>query len=132
MQTDISVNKTAAYKLVGIQFVITILIALSIFILFTTVAAYSVILGGLAYILPNAYFVRFAFRGSGQQTPHTILRWFYVGEAGKLVLTGVIFALCFALVKPLNVIALFVTYILMIIVNLAGLGINRKGFSGPH
>ena len=132
MQTDISANKTAAYKLVGIQFVITILIALLIFIFFTTVAAYSVLLGGLAYILPNAYFIRFAFRESGQQTPHTILRWFYLGEAGKLVLTGVIFALCFALVKPLNVIAIFVTYILMIIVNLAGLEINRKGFSGTH
>lgn len=132
MQTDLSANKTAAYKLVGIQFVITILIALPIFILFTTVAAYSVLLGGLAYILPNAYFVRFAFRGSGQQTPHAILRWFYIGEAGKLVLTGVIFAVCFALVKPLNVIAIFVTYILMIIVNLAGLEIYRNGLSGTH
>ena len=132
MQTDISANKTAAYKLVGIQFVITILVALLIIIFFSTVTAYSVLLGGLAYILPNAYFIRFVFRGSGQQAPHTILRWFYLGEAGKLVLTGVIFAICFALIKPLNVIAIFVTYILMIIINLVGLEINRNGFSGTH
>lgn len=132
MQTDLSASKTAAFKLVGIQLVITILVALLIRILFSTVTAYSVLLGGVAYILPNAYLVRFAFRGSGQQTPHTILRWFYVGEAGKLVLTGVIFAICFALIKPLNVIALFATYILMIIVNLAGLEISSKGFSGNH
>jgi ATP synthase protein I len=115
---------------VGIQFVITILVALLIFTLFTTVAAYSVLLGGFAYILPNAYFIRSAFRGSEQQTPHMILRWLYIGEAGKLVLTGVIFAICFALVKPINVIALFVMYILMIFVNLAGLEISKKRFTG--
>ncbi|OGT65569.1 MAG: hypothetical protein A3I13_02980 [Gammaproteobacteria bacterium RIFCSPLOWO2_02_FULL_47_50] len=132
MRTDISANKTAAYKLVGIQFVVTILVALLIFILFTTVSAYSVLLGGLAYMLPNAYFVRFAFRGSEPQTPHMILRWLYIGEAGKLVLTGVIFAICFALIKPINVIALFMMYIFMIFVNLAGMGISKKGFTGTH
>lgn len=131
VQTDLSANKSAAYKLAGIQFVITILIALLIYILFSKITAYSVLLGGLAYILPNAYFVRFAFRGSGQQSPHTILRWFYIGEAGKLVLTGVIFAICFALIKPLNVIALFLTYILMMVVNLVGLELSRGGFTGP-
>lgn len=46
---------------------------------------------------------------------------FYIGEAVKLVLTGVIFALCFFLVKELHVGALFLTFIMMIVINLAGL-----------
>ena len=61
-----------------------------------------------------------------------ILRWLYIGEAGKLVLTGVIFAICFTLVKPINVIALFIMYIFLIFVNLAGMVISKKGFTGIH
>ena len=84
-------------------------------------SAYSALLGGFIFILPNAYFVRCAFRGNGQQSPDSVLRWFYMGEAGKLILTGVLFAVCFALVKPLYIPVLFGTYILMLIVNLIGL-----------
>lgn len=126
-QINITINKAAAYKLLGIQLAISVAIALLLLIFSGKAAAYSAILGGLAYILPNAYFVRCAFRGSVEQSPHKIVRWFYVGEAGKLVLTGVIFVMCFALVKPLHVIALFIAYILMIIINGAGLALNKYG-----
>ena len=87
--------------------------------------ALSALIGGLIYILPNAYFVRFAFRESGRQTAGNILRWFYVGEAGKLVLAGVLFALSFALVKSLHAVVLFTVFIVMIFVNLAGLTLFR-------
>lgn len=83
--------------------------------------AYSALLGGLIYILPNAWFVRYAFRDSTQAPPQLVLSRFYVGEAGKLALTGVLFALCFALVREIHAGALFMTFIVMIIVNLAGL-----------
>jgi ATP synthase protein I len=124
-QTDIAINKAAAYQLAGIQLIFAIVITLLLFVFLGKVPAYSALLGGLAYILPNAYFVRCAFRGSGEQSPHKIVRWFYVGEAGKLILTGVIFAICFALVKPLHVITLFIAYILMIVINGAGLALNK-------
>ena len=87
--------------------------------------ALSALIGGLTYILPNAYFVKFAFREPGQKTPGKILYWFYVGEAGKLVLAGVIFALSFALVKSLHPVVLFTVFIVMIFVNLAGLTLFR-------
>ena len=126
--TTITVNKSAAYKLLGMQLAITVVIAL--LLLNTGVeTARSAFLGGLTYILPNAYFVKFAFRESGQQTPGKILYWFYVGEAGKLVLAGVIFTLSFALVKSLHVFVFFAVFIGMIVVNLAGLtlfGITRQ------
>jgi len=126
-QIDITTNKVAAYKLLGIQLVSSVAIALLLLIFLDKETAYSAILGGLAYILPNAYFVRYAFRGSEEQSPHRIVYWFYVGEAGKLVLTGVIFVICFTAVKPLDVIALFVMYILMIVINVAGLALNKYG-----
>lgn len=118
--TTITINKSAAYKLLGIQLLTAVVITLLLLVFSGAETALSAFLGGLAYILPNAYFVRFAFRESGQQNPRKILYWFYVGEGGKLVLSGVIFALSFALVKSLHVIILFAVFIMMIFVNLAG------------
>lgn len=121
MQADITANKIAAYKLLGIETAITAIMALLLFLFFTTVTAWSALFGGFAYIIPNAWFIRSAYRGDGLSTPQTILSRFYLGEAGKLVLTGVVFALFFLTVKELHVGALFLGYIVMIVVNLAGL-----------
>jgi len=120
-QTEIATSRIAAYKLTGIQLAITIVIALLLYALFDDVPAYSALLGGLACVLPNAFFVGYALRGSGQQSPLIVVRWFYVGEAVKLIMTCLIFAACFVLVKPLHVISLFVTYLVMMMINLAGL-----------
>jgi len=120
-QIDITINKTAAYKIVGIQLILTVILTAILSVYISQESAYSALLGGFIFILPNAYFVRCAFRGKGQQSPDSVLRWFYMGEAGKLILTGVLFAACFVLVKPLNVPALFGVYILMMIINLVGL-----------
>ena len=46
-----------------------------------------------------------------------IVRSFYAGEAGKLVLTAVLFALAFAGVKPLEPLALFGVYVLTLLVS---------------
>lgn len=99
----------------------TLIIVLTLYTFTTVVSAYSALLGGLAYIIPNAWFVIRAYSNSGQMTPQTILNRFYLGEAGKLVLTVIIFALCFLMIKPLHIGALFLTYCVMLIINLAGL-----------
>lgn len=46
-----------------------------------------------------------------------IVRSFYAGEAGKLILTAVLFALTFAGVKPLMAPALFGVYLLTLMVS---------------
>jgi len=89
------------------------------------VSAYSVLLGSVVYILPNVYFVRCAFRKVESQTPQSMMSWFYIGEAVKILLTVALFAICFALVKPLNVALLFAAYIVMMIVNLAGMALIK-------
>ena len=121
----IIINKSAAYKLLWIQLAITVVIALLLLFFTDMERARSALLGGLTYILPHAYFVKFAFREANQQTPGKILYWFYAGETGKLVLAGVIFALSFALVKSLHVVVFFAVFIGMIVVNLAGLALFR-------
>ena len=121
----ITINRTAAYKLLGIQLVISVIVALLLLLYSGVASAWSELMGGLIYVLPNAYFTRCAFRGNKQESPHLIVRWFYMGEAGKLVLTAVMFALCFVLVGSLDVKVLFTMYILMVIVNLIGLSLCR-------
>jgi ATP synthase protein I len=119
--SDITANKSAAYKLLGLQVAITVITALVLYVLVSLTAAYSALLGGFAYIIPNSWFIRLVYRGTGQITPQTMVSRFYAGESVKLLLTGIIFALCFYLVKELHAGALFLTFIMMIVINLAGL-----------
>ncbi|MGI0118608.1 F0F1 ATP synthase subunit I [Zooshikella sp. RANM57] len=109
-------KKPPIYRVIIIQLLITVLAALVLW-LHSTVVAYSALLGGLASLLPNAYLVSNAFAYSGARAAQKIARSFYKGEAGKLILTAIIFALVFIFVKPLNVFALFGIFIVVQMVN---------------
>jgi len=80
---------------------------------FGMIAAWSAAAGCVACLVPSAYFAYRAFQFSGARSASKILRSFYSGEAIKLVLTALIFALIFIYVKPLNVAALFGGFILV-------------------
>ena len=126
---EIIKNRTAAFRLVYVLLIITVVIALLSYIYSGLVSAYSVLLGGAVYILPNIYFIICVFRDMDQENPFAIARLFYYGETMKLLLTVVIFALCFVLVKPLHVVSLFATYILIRTVNMSGLASLSKNWT---
>lgn len=92
--------------------------------------SYSALLGSAVYILPNIYFVKCVFRKAESQTPQSMMNWFYIGEALKIFLTVGLFAMCFALVKPLYVPAVFVAYVVMMVVNLVGMALVKGDFEG--
>ncbi len=121
MYPDFGKNKVAAYKLLVLESVITLIIALVFLVIVNVVAAYSALLGGLAYVIPGAWFVKRAFNDSDDVTPQMLINRFYQGEAGKLVLTAIFFALVFLLIEPLHIGALFLAFCVTMIVNLAGL-----------
>ncbi|MFT5426445.1 MAG: ATP synthase protein I [Gammaproteobacteria bacterium] len=124
--TEITRNRAAAFRLVYVQLVITVVIALLSYVVSGLVIAYSVLLGSAVHILPNLYFVRSAFKRAEGETPQLILSRFYIAEAQKILVTIAMFTICFALVKPLHAVAFFAAYILIMIVNLAGLAISKK------
>jgi len=105
-----------------IQLLFCLMAALVMFLLLDGVASYSILLGGLISIVPNGYFAWkvFCFRGA-RNTP-LIVKSFYAGETGKLIMTGVFFAMVFAGIKPLNELAVIVSFILTIIVGLIATG----------
>lgn len=83
------------------------------------VAGYSGLLGSLIALLPNAYFVFRVFRYYGARSARAIVNEMFSGEAGKLILTAVLFIGVWLGVSPLEQMALFTGY-------LAGLAISAS------
>jgi ATP synthase protein I len=123
---EITKNRTAAFRLVYVQLIVTVVIALLSYAYCGLIIAYSVFLGSIVYILPNIYFVRSALKYVESQTPQSILSRFYIGEGQKFLLAMAMFAICFALIKSLHAVSFFAAYILIMIINLAGLAISSK------
>lgn len=79
------------------------------------VAAYSILIGGVIQVVPQAYFTHLAFRYQGARQVSNTLRAIYQGASGKMLLTTVMFALAFSFIKPLSVPSLFVSYCAMVV-----------------
>jgi len=74
------------------------------------VTGLSALLGGLIAWLPNTYFALRAFRHRGARAAQKIVRSFYAGAFGKMILTMAMFAVVFIKVHPLSALALFVGF----------------------
>ncbi|MES2819328.1 MAG: F0F1 ATP synthase subunit I [Pseudomonadota bacterium] len=104
--------RLAVFPLLLVQLAVLLLAAGILYGMRGTVSGYSGLCGGLIAWLPNLYFAHKAFRFSGARAAQSIVRSFYAGEAGKLILTAVLFALTFAGVKPLEALAVFGVFVL--------------------
>ena len=120
---EIIKNRSTAYRLLIIEAVTVLLCGLLFFVFVSLDFAYSVILGGFAYIAPNAVFVRFSLRTSAANSSNNVLAWFYIGEAIKIVTTIMIFTASIMWVAPLNIGLMFVSYGFILLMNLVGLAI---------
>ncbi|MCJ8338447.1 MAG: ATP synthase subunit I [Pseudomonadales bacterium] len=76
---------------------------------------YSALLGGLIYLLPYSYLANRILTKrritDAENTPNRALAELYIGQIWKMVITAMLFALVFVLVKPLSPFSLFGTYI---------------------
>ncbi|MDX1724465.1 MAG: F0F1 ATP synthase subunit I [Pseudomonas sp.] len=110
-------HRLAVFPVLLAQLAVLLLAAAVLYVTRGTVSGYSGLCGGLIAWLPNLYFAHKAFRFSGARAAQAIVRSFYAGEAGKLILTAVLFALTFAGVKPLDALAVFGVFLLTQLVN---------------
>jgi len=117
MPNRLPFHRLAVFPVLLVQLLVLLLLALVLWQWQGSVAGYSGLCGGLIAWLPNLYFAHKAFRFSGARAAQAIVRSFYAGEAGKLVLTAVLFALTFAGVKPLEPLAVFGVFVLTQLVN---------------
>ena len=81
-----------------------------------SVACYSAAFGAGIAVIGSAYFAWQAFRFHNAGAPKQMLRGFYRGLIGKLILIVMGFALVFRLVHPLSAGALFVSFALIQVV----------------
>ena len=88
-----------------------ILLTVIVFHKFDVVAGYSVLFGGLVFLIPNIYFAACTFGYGGKLVGKTALHNFYKGGTGKFLLSCLGFAVVFILAKSVNVAAVFATYI---------------------
>ena len=106
-------HRQPMFRVIVFQAVVTGLIGLLFWLTQGWVAAYSAWLGGLTALLPNVYFTYKAFQYFGARSIAVIVQSFWTGQMGKIILTAVLFAVLFLGVKPLNVLAVFIGYILV-------------------
>ena len=82
--------------------------------------ANSVLCGGLIAVLPQAYFAARTFRWRGAQSAQSIARSSYAGVVGKFIFSAAGFALVFAMLRPINGLAVFAAYIVMLLIQIIG------------
>ena len=100
------------------QFVTGAVLAAAIWGVFGSVAGYSALIGSLVCAVPNAFLgLRIM---APRRDPGALKRAAWAGEAGKIALTVLLFALVFTQVKPLNAAALFAGFIVTQLVVFSG------------
>jgi ATP synthase protein I len=95
-------------KILGYQVLITTIITFGFAVAYGWQSALSPALGGMAAFVPNFYFALRIYKSAGQEA-RKIVRSFYAGESGKLLLTGLFFAMIFQ-IPNIHIVPLFVSY----------------------
>lgn len=126
-RNKLPIYQLPVFKVLVIQALVAIGLALA-FLLKDLNASFCALLGGLIALLPNIYFALKTFRYFGAQSAMAITLSLWTGEMGKYVLTAALFVLVFLAVKPINLVALFLSYFIVLIVSSLGLLLVKKSF----
>lgn len=94
------IGKERAFRLIFLQSLWVCLVCGVVFVWLGGSQALLLLLGGAIAIIPNFIFAAMTFRYVKGQHPSAMVQTFYRGVAIKLMLTVLLFALTFALLKP--------------------------------
>ena len=103
------------------QFVVGAVLSAVLWGVFGRVAGYSALLGGLTALVPNLFLALRIMAPRRDPGAKALLRAAWIGEAGKLALTVLLFVLVFTQVRPLSAAALFAGFIVTQLVAFSGL-----------
>jgi ATP synthase protein I len=111
----LAAKKKSVFLFIGLQSLLAIFVALGIFLLMGGLYAYSYLAGASAAIVPSIYMAWRVFGHAGTRAAKEVVRSFYRGEAGKLVLTALILAMMFIVIKPLSAGALLTGFAIAVL-----------------
>jgi len=80
--------------------------------------AWSVLSGGLIAVLPQAYFAVRVFRWRGAQSARAVANASYAGLVGKFIFSAAGFAAVFALIRPIDGLAVFAGFLAMLVIQI--------------
>lgn len=110
-------SQPSIFRVPLIQLAVLLLIGVVV-LFYSTVVAYSFLLGGCIHLLPNTVFTSLVFQHWGARTSQQVYISLWRGEAWKFFLSALGFILVFTTIEPLNIATLFGAYILMVVVGL--------------
>ncbi|MEW6997498.1 ATP synthase subunit I [Colwelliaceae bacterium BS250] len=96
------------------QLVVTLLSFITVYICWDFTIAQSALAGGAVSIIPNAVFALKAFKYAGANAAKLVVDSFYKGVKIKMILTAILFVLCFKFVN-LTPLVFFITYSLTMV-----------------
>jgi ATP synthase protein I len=102
-------SKIQAINFIKSQLIMTMALSM-LWLFFGNVKAYSALTGGLIATLANAWFAYKTFRVGPDSAAETMLASAYMGEIYKIILTGSLFVCAFVLIRPVDAMALLITY----------------------
>lgn len=105
--------RIGALKLVLLQFAITLLISVICGIFKNKTCAISLLIGGGIGIVGTGFMALCVFSYQGARAAKQIVKHFYRGEALKLLLTAILFAITFITVANIEPLALLGGFILV-------------------
>lgn len=126
--SKVPLHQLPVFRLLVIQALVALVLAI-IFMIFQGVnAGFSALLGGMISLIPNVYFALKTFRYFGARSAVAITLSLWTGEAGKFILTAALFILVFLTIKPVYLMALFISYFLVLMVSSFGLLLVKRSF----
>jgi len=100
------------FNVMKYQLALLLLLCL-LLVIVDVVIAYSALIGGMVYMVPNAWHAWRHFRVNESQTAGQALGDLYAGQIWKMALMATLFALSFVYVEPLSGFSLFASLLLM-------------------
>jgi len=107
-------NRDSGLRLVAFQLLFLLIVALVSTVSFSVNTGFSVLAGGITFLLPNFIFVWMAFAHAGARQSKKVVRGFYVGEAMKLFLTVILFVV-FLKYTTLSLAAFYISFALLVV-----------------
>lgn len=110
------ITRLPLVRWLAIEFSVIIILSL-LWMIESRLAGYSAFLGGLIFVIPNAYFAHRMYRYEGARNARLMVGNMFRAESIKIALTAVFFAAVFILMEPVHVPALLFTFAVMVVMS---------------
>jgi ATP synthase protein I len=94
-----------------VQLCVSFVVAAVLWVVVGAVAGASALLGGAAAVVPNGFLAARVLTPSRDLSAKAMMRSAWIGEAGKVLLTALMFGVIFGFVRPIEPPAVFASFI---------------------